>query len=809
MLKNYIKVAFRNIARNKLYAVINIAGLAMGLAIYIFGGLLANYEYSYDAFFKKSDRIYTLGSMFPPETEGNGTTEINTVYSAVTPLLKTEQSEIDAIARTIARNFLLTVGEDSYYQTLRFADPEFLQIFDFDYIYGNSSALINSSGAVITQSMAKKYFKDQNPMGKTITIEHNHDLTVSAVIKDLPANTHFNSQIVVDLPFEIIAPISAMEKITDDNPDENWGNLSSGNMTYVMLPAHLDGQWLKNQVNGLYERHYTPQKKKDIISIPVRHLVEANMAVWISVGIPVISVVEMLGLLVLIIACVNYTNLATAQSMGRAREVGLRKTLGAGPVQLLTQFIVESMTITVFAMIVALSLLELIIPTFNAFTGKILTIDYLTTLPWLLLTTLFVGVLSGAYPAYLITKTSPIEALRDTARKSRAATWVRGLMISVQFTISVFMLALVLVVYSQNKMVEESSNIFPKDQIYTLDGLSVEQTNGRHEILRNEMLKISGVENFTLSSQVPYESYQNMFTATSIINDFSAGFNINQLVIDQEFLKTYNIPLVAGRAVALDVALDTHVRANHKVNVLVNELSVQKLGFLSPEQAIGKPFYEDEGARGITTYTIVGVVKNQNILGLHNKIKPFIMFIRPASYRTASIKLSSTATAQTITDIKETWKRVIPDYPMKGRFLNERFQDVYEIFEMASKSLAAFAGFALLLALIGLFGLAAFMAEQRTKEIGIRKILGASPLQIIKLLIWQFSKPVVWATPIALAFAYLASTTYLDFFEDRIAIPYGILVMAGAVGLILSWVTVATHAYKIARTNPINALHYE
>ncbi|MCP5381545.1 MAG: ABC transporter permease [Kordiimonadaceae bacterium] len=808
MLSNYIKTALRNIARNKLYAAINILGLAMGLAIYVFGGLFYDYEHSHDKFFKNSDRIYTLGSDFPAQEEYESST-MNVVYTALTPIIKSELSDVEQVARTFLRSFLLTTDDNNYYQTLHFADSGLLRIFNFDYIYGDEKALDNTNGAVITESIAQKFFPDQNPMGKVISINHEHDIHVTAVIKDLPQNTHFNSNFIIDRPLQIIVPIHLIKQLEGREVDENWGELSTGNITYVMLPKNLDQKWLQSQMNGIYERHYPEDEKKTVSGISVFKLISVNSEIWDEIGIPALTIIKILGIFILIIACLNYTNLATAQSLNRTREVGLRKTLGAAPLQLLSQFIVESLTLTLIAMVVTLSVLELLIPPFNEITGKSLTLNYVQLLPWLSMTVLIVGILAGCYPAYLVTKTNPTEALRENMRKGKASAWIRGTMIAVQFTISVFMLALVLVVYSQNKLVEKNSNIFPNSQIYTLDRIGIDQIVPRHETLKNEMLKINGVENFSYSSQVPFEGFRNRFTASTIISDISSGFMINQMVADHDFLNTYNIPIVAGRQTTDDIAMDTHVRARGAVNVMINELAAKKFGFPSAQDAVGEMFYEDEGDRGITTYTIVGVIKDQNIYGLQNRIVPFVYFARDASYRHASIKLSPSATLQTITDIKDTWNRIIPDYPLQASFLDNLFQEQFMLFDLSAKSLASFTIFALFLALIGLFGLAAFMAEQRTKEIGIRKVLGANTGQIIKLLIWQFSKPVLWATPFALLLAYFASRFYLEYFPDRISMPYTTLIAAGLAGLLLSWATVATHAYKVARTNPVNALHYE
>lgn len=810
MFQNYVKIAIRSILKNKLYAIINILGLTMGLSIYLFGGLMANYEYTHDTFFKNYDRVYTIRGEVNP-LAGIGIGQVDNVPSGVAPVMKAELEEVEAIARTIFREFLVSINEDNYYENVRFADAELLDIFDFEFIIGDKSALSNSTGIIISESYAKKFFGDQDPIGKTITLDHEHDLSINAVIRDLPQNSHFSSGVLPMLtrPLNIIIPMSAMERITDFQPDTNWTSTSTGNLTYVMLPETLDQQWLQDQLPGIYERHFPEEQRSFLSGMLTRPLIDANTALWDTIGLPVITIIEILGLMVLIIACVNYTNLATAQSMGRSREVGLRKTLGAGRTQLLTQFIIESITTTMIALVLAITVLEIIIPLFNSATGKILSIDYLSDLPMLLATALIVGLVAGAYPAYVISKESPISALRDSGRKGRGAVWIRASMIAVQFIFSVGILAAVLVVYEQNKKVEENSQIFPKEQVFTLDRLNVEQMEDRHEVLRNEIMNIPYVEQFSLSSQVPYEQTNTNIKASRVLNDFSAAINFNQLNIDDQFAVLYDIPIVAGRNISRDIAMDTHIRENKAVNVLVNEIAAKDIGFESSAAAVGQVFYEDEGDRGITTYTIVGVLEDRNILGMFNDVKPFFFFKRDASYRVASIKLSKNASFDVVDDIEEVWTEVYPDYPMQGKYLNETFQMVYMLFELATSSLATFALFALFLAAIGLFGLAAYMAEQKTREIGIRKVLGASNNQIIRLLIWQFSTPVLWATPIALALSYYASNKYLEIFADRITLPYGMLLAAGIGGIVISWLTVATQAFTIAKTNPVNALYHE
>jgi len=729
MFQNHVKIAIRSILKNKLYAIINILGLTMGLSIYLFGGLMANYEYTHDTFFKNYDRVYTIRGEVNP-LAGIGIGQVDNVPSGVAPVMKAELEEVEAIARTIFRDFLVSINEDNYYENVRFADAELLDIFDFEFIIGDKSALSNSTGIIISESYAKKFFGDQDPIGKTITLDHEHDLSINAVIRDLPQNSHFSSGVLPMLtrPLNIIIPMSAMERITDFQPDTNWTSTSTGNLTYVMLPETLDQQWLQDQLPGIYERHFPEEQRSFLSGMLTRPLIDANTALWDTIGLPVITIIEILGLMVLIIACVNYTNLATAQSMGRSREVGLRKTLGAGRTQLLTQFIIESITTTMIALVLAITVLEIVIPLFNSATGKILSIDYLSDLPMLLATALIVGLVAGAYPAYVISKESPISALRDSGRKGRGAVWIRASMIAVQFIFSVGILAAVLVVYEQNKKVEENSQIFPKEQVFTLDRLNVEQMEDRHEVLRNEIMNIPYVEQFSLSSQVPYEQTNTNIKASRVLNDFSAAINFNQLNIDDQFAVLYDIPIVAGRNISRDIAMDTHIRENKAVNVLVNEIAAKDIGFESSAAAVGQVFYEDEGDRGITTYTIVGVLEDRNILGMFNDVKPFFFFKRDASYRVASIKLSKNASFDVVDDIEEVWTEVYPDYPMQGKYLNETFQMVYMLFELATSSLATFALFALFLAAIGLFGLAEHekLASEKYWGQAIIKSLGSS-----------------------------------------------------------------------------------
>jgi putative ABC transport system permease protein len=809
MFWNNVKIALRNLKKNKGFAAINISGLAIGLTVYIFGGLIVEYERTHDLFYKNADRIYTIGATAAPELNV-GIENFNSVQSAVGPAIEADISDVEAVARTITSEYLINMGADRFYQVIRFADPALLEIFDFEYIYGDSSALDDPSALLITESTAIKYFGKADAVGEVVTLDNEFDFYVSAVIADLPLNTHFNSSPVLDAALEIVAPIQALTRTRDFDVAGDWDNLSLGNLTYVLLPPELDGDWLKVQMDALYERVVDEEHQRVIASFEVYPLRAANTAIWDLIGLPVISVISLLSFLVLVVACVNYTNLATAQSLGRSREVGMRKTMGAGQWQLLTQFLVESLVMTSIAMVIAIAALEIIIPLLNNAANKALTIDYLHTLPWLVTTTVLVGLLAGMYPAWLITRASPIDALRDTARKGKKGSKVRSVMIGAQFAISAFMLALVAIVFMQNERVKESSYEFPRSEIYTLDRLNVESIQERLETLRHELEALPNVDGVAFANQVPYEQNNSSRMVSIEPGDEAGQFSLQYMSMSPEFLDTYDIRLLAGRPLSRDIANDTEREDSETVNVIVNEMALERLGISSPAEAINKRFYnfsEEDGA--VPEFVIVGVAPTQNITGLFNAEKPWMYLYYPDFIRIGSVRITGGNMIEAVEQIEEVWDRTIPDYPMQGRFLDDTFNDIYNILKYMNMALAGFAFVAFSLALIGLFGLAAFMATQRTKEIGVRKVLGANSFQIARLLVWQFSTPVLWALAIALPAAYFAASTYLNFFADRIQTTIPVLVVAGIVATLLAWGTVAGHAIRIARANPVLALRYE
>jgi putative ABC transport system permease protein len=806
LVKNYLLVAWRHILKNKLYSTINILGLVVGLTVFLFGTLLVSYEQNHDTFFKNSNRIFTVGSVFSP-TADIGINLIDSVNSAVAPLIKAEIPEVELVARTIRKEMLISIGDDDYYQVLRFADADLLRIFDFTYLEGNQAALDVHSGLVMTRTAALKYFGEGPVLGKSIELDHDKVLNVTAVIDDLPDNSHFNSALVIPAPFELIAHISVLNTERDNAEEGNWDNLSLGDLTYLLVPEKTSLAWIQTRMDGIYARHF-PEEDNDIVSaFKVHRLRDANTFLWSAIGMPVIETVQLLAILVLIVAIVNYTNLATAQSLGRTHEVGLRKTMGAGRSQLLVQFLMESLLIATIAMIISVPALEIAVRIFNTSLGKGISIDYVNTLPWLLLVTIMVGLTAGAYPAHLITRTNPIDALRHTSPAAAGGSVVRSLMSGVQFAISIFMLAIVLVVYFQNDKLQKSADIYPRAQIVSLQRLSVPGIRSRFDVLKNEISTVRGVTGFSYSSQIPFQQNNSPLRVTPLKGDDTHLFTPLQVSVDPGFFGVYDIPILKGRSLGVEIANDTLREDVYSVNVVVNEMMLEKLGYnMDTESPV---FYDYSTTEPPRTYSVVGIIPDQNFRGFHNQVNAMVFLLSPQDWGLASLRIQGRVFQPTLTDIRKIWDEIVPEYPVQLKFLDETFNDVFKIYSAMTRTLTGFAFLAMTLSLVGLFGLAAFMVEQKTREIGIRKVMGANRFQIVKLLVWQFSRPVIWSSLIALPAAYFASNTYLDFFSDRLPIPGAFIAIAGAMAILLSWTIVAIHAMRIARTSPIHALRYE
>lgn len=813
MLENYLKVAIQALFRNKLYAAINIIGLSVGLAVFIFAYLLTDYENTHDTNFANHERIYTLGTRFASNAN-LGVLEMGTTHSAFAPFVKDAFSEVVATVRTKHQSFVASIEDKHFHEDIKFAEADLLRLFDFTYISGDATALVNPNSVLLTKTAAEKWFGRTDVFGETVIIDGDYVVNVSAVIEDPEVNTHFNS-LLVGQGFSVVMPYEAQATIFDFDTAGNWQNLSAGDVTYLMTDIPLaDTQAFEEQINELYFRQAPVNEVEDLIaSIRVRKLPEMNTVIWDLTGLPVISSVFLLGTLILIIAIVNYTNLAVAQSLSRTREVGLRKTMGSSKRQLMLQFLIESIFTSVIAMCLALAIIENMVPLFNELSGKVITLEYASLIPFLAIVALITGLLAGAYPSILITRVTTLSALKDTANKGQSGTILRSIMIGVQFTLSIFMLSVVTVAYFQTMKVKEASNIFPKDEVLVLERIATQEIYDNRELIKQELSSIPGVSHVSFTSMPPFVQSNSQRFASVEKGDSDNLQKLNFINADYEFLDALDIPLVAGRNFSRDITGDARENFDIRVShVIVSELTLRRLGITSPEEAIGMSLWggtPQEPELESFEYKIIGVIADRNYQGLHNGIKPWIISINPRPESFALLRIEQNSAASVLQDVENAWAKVVPNYPLEYRFLNAVFQDIYVIYELLNSVMAGFAFLALTLALIGLFGLAAFMAKGRTREIGLRKVMGASAGQIIRLLLWQFSKPVLWAILIAFPVAYVATNQYLSFFVDRITSGFLLILLAGLTTVVLAAIVISVHALKVAKANPINALRYE
>lgn len=808
MIFSYITIALRNLLKNKLFALINIVGLTLGLLIFMFSLLLTAYEENHDHMFDKRERIFTLASKFAP-TSGESIGLYPDSSTAYGPLIRNRLPELEAVARAVHRIKQFTVENENYYLGARFVDTDFTRIFNFEYIHGDESALDRPDGLIVTRSTAEMLFGSVDVLGRQLKVEQSLPLQVSAVIEDVAADSHLNSDLRPKYALSLISTYRALTQISKFTEEGEMGNNSAA--IYVLLPENRDANWLQQEADAMFDAHTPDEAREYTEALRVRPLIIANTMVWDAMGFPVLIAAQVLGLMVLIIAALNYTNLAAAQSLGRIREVGLRKALGASRRQLLQQFLIESLTIASFAMLLALAAIEWLVPLYNSGMGKAVELSYGRILPYAISITLLVGLGAGAYPAYQISRHHPIDCLRGSTDGAGGTQWFRNVLIAAQFSLSIFMLAMVMVVYFQNLKMQDLSASFNKNDTLVLERLDIDEIVSKREALKQQLLHQEGVAAVSLSSAVPFHSAGHYRDVSKQAGDEAGRFDVAFVSVDYDYLQNYRQRLIAGRSFEEQRSQDIFEDDRAIVNVIVNERLIKKLGINSAEAAIGVTFYKifDEKYPKERQYQIIGVVADSYFFGVHQAIPPTGFMVRPQSYKYLSVHLIPEQRQQGVLNTEKTWKTLIPNYPIQSKFLDYYFRLFYRIAEGINAVITGFAGIALMLSLIGLFGLAAFMARRRTREIGIRKVLGANLGQVIGLLVWQISQPVLWSVLLAVPLSYLAAGLYIDFFPESIQSILPFVAIAVGIAILMAWSIVSIHAWRVARQRPVKSLRYE
>lgn len=805
-----LQLAWRNLRKFRLFSAINLLGLSIGLAIFIFCGLLVHYETNHDHMFAKRDRIVTVGSAFAP-TSGEPISQYPNVRTAYGPLLARDIPGLERVVRTRFEQRVVSAPAGSTMLGLRFVDPGFTALFDFNYLAGRVSEGDLARGIVLTASAAQQLFGRSQVVGQTLMLEHRLPLTVVAVIEDVAPDSHFNSSLMPDVELTAFTSMAVLADLAEVPLAGEWTSLNPTDLTYLLLPPGYDLAQLAREVNAVARRYAPAEEWAYIDELLVRPLRLHNTQVWDSLRFPVVESIALLGVLVMLAAVLNYVNLATVQYADRAREVGLRKIFGATPAQLTRQLLSESLLLVAIATWLALVLVELSLPLFNAWSGKHLYLQYEQLLPLLLGVALCVGVLAGAIPAWQANGYSPVRALYPARRQWGGGPRLRQSLVAVQFAIAVFILALVAVVALQNLRIEQLSNSFPRHHVWLLSQMEKLPANARQHFIRS-VAALPGVHVTSLSGAVPFlrlgsslDIYPGTVSQPAPTREPAteqSPITIIAGAIDGHFLTAYDTPLLAGRSFTpADLAPDVQ-----PLPVIVNQSALQ---LLAPETELGHIFWArtgDDVNAERRQLQVVGLVPDQYFLGVHMAQRPIIFTPEAQLFNYLSLRIAPTQSAAARVAVADLWAQLFPDQPLQMRSLNFYFQRFYKIPAMIARVMGWFAWVAAAMAMVGVFGLAVFVSRRRAREMALRKVLGASARDVIQLLVWQFSKPLLAALCLALPAAWLAAQVYLRFFPEQIAAVWVPVLAAGAGAWLLAAGVLVCQAWSVARVPPAQNL---
>jgi len=799
MFKNYLKIAYRNITKNKVYSAINILGFAVGLASFILIALYVQYEFNYDTYHINAENIYRAVRN-KPSGESGEITKTSVTPAPLAPLLRDELPEvINATRITIDKNVLLEYKNESFLEPkTHWVDPETFKIFTIPLIDGDSqTALDDPYSMLLSESMAKKIFGNEDPIGKTVNLYNNYDFEVTGIFYDMPANSHF----VMD----IVLPYTTFFKMINRDVASWSGNFT---YTYLLLQENFEFKELISKLPALFDKHIYKKyniniedKYKEVVTLqPITdiHLYsQRNQEMEANGNAKSVIMLGSIALLFLLIACINYMNLSTAKSGQRGKEVGLRKVIGAHRKQLIYQFFGESMVITILAFILSVIIVVLLLPSFNQFVERSLSLNPFGNsllLGGMLILVIVVGLFAGSFPAIMISGFSPISVLRGTFSRTATGATLRNILVLVQFSITIIFFTFTFVVKEQIQFILNKNLGYDKEQIITIN-IRDRNIIKKMETVKQELIQHPGVVMASASYCLPnnIDEHQGFQKAGS---NSGLRFMIYYNFADYDYADLFGIEIIEGRNFSRDFPSDKNGA------FLINEAAVKAAGWDNP---IG----DELSTWANRTGKIVGIMKDFHAHSLHRSIEPVYIYLNPDAVSYLSIKILPTDVPLVLEHIKQVIEKFSPDYPFSYSFFDEVFAAAYKTEQKMEVLFSAFATLAAIVACLGLFGLAAYAAENRTKEIGIRKALGASVSNIYMLLSREFLKWVLLANIIAWPIAYFFMRRWLDDFAYRTDLNIWMFVLSGIIALGIALVTVSRQSQKSARTNPVEALKYE
>jgi putative ABC transport system permease protein len=814
MLKNYFKIALRSLAKQKIYTSINVLGLSIGVASCFLITLYVTDEFSYDTFHTKADQIHkvVLERKYP-----NHSTNYAVIPHSYADVLPQDFPEITDVVRMSnpINNVIVTYeanGEEKQFEEnfIMAADSNFFNIFSISILKGDpQKALLNNTDLVVTETTAKRYFGNEEPLGKTLKF-FNQDFTVTAVCQDIPDNSHFK--------FDFLAKWD--ENTFGGGRRINFTSFSAH--VYIVtkpgtLPKSLEGKFPKMvdtyaaaQIEQDLGKSWADYKKEGngyryfLQPLTGIHLDPINIEAKMRAGgnKNYVYFLISVAVLILIIACINFMNLATARSSERAREVGVRKTMGSAKSQLVLQFLIESILLSLFSTLLAIAIIYFVLPAFNNLANKQLEFTLnLSRIAALGGIALFVGCLAGSYPAFVLSAFNPVVVMKGNFSGSTKSAWLRNGLVVFQFFISIVLIIGTLVVGDQMKYMQNKSLGYDKDRILVIERAFALENN--RESFLEEIKRIPNVINASTAGQLLGEE-RNFFGAQWKAEGSSEILTTKSMVIDDYFAATIGFDFVEGKGYSKET--------NDSLYVILNESAVKTLELTDP---VGKKLSQvQRRPNGNITveYTIVGVIKDFNFQSLRDAITPLTIqssesFGGGGGY--AYIKLDGDNFTSTVAQVEAHWKKIVPEVPFKYLFFDQNLMAQYENEKRAGQLFGVFSGLAIIIACVGLFGLAAYTASLRTKEIGVRKVLGATVGSVVFLLSREFTKLILIAFILAVPFAWYIMNNWLQGFAYRTELGPGVFLLAGIIALLISWITVSYQSIKAAIVNPVKSLRSE
>jgi len=783
MLKNYLNITFRNLKKHKGFSFINILGLAVGMACTLLILLWVQDELSYDRFFPNAKRLYRV---IDSEKYSNGE---ESVFSMNPPsLAKTLVNEypeiIDAARLRTVKNSVLQYKDKRFTEdNLMFVDPSFLKMFSIHFLKGNEDkALSNLLSIVITKETAEKYFGNSNPIGKVIKLNNHFNFEVTGVIKNIASNSHLKIDFL--LPFDAIKDFGYTL--------EGWESFA--HTTYVLLDKNADFHNVSKKISNTII-----QNQKDInITISLQPITDIHLYsnnIWGIGGtgdITQIYLFSIIALLILLLACINFINLSTARLSNRAKEIGMRKVVGASRKEIIIQFFLESIIYALISLIISIILVYDLLPAFNSLSGKELTFKLQNNLELLFLTleiAVFTGIISGIYPALFLSAFKPVKVLKGKFNSGAGNKNFRKPLVTFQFALTIILIIGTVVVNRQLHFIQNKNLGFNKEHVLCINLQG--KLNKKVDLIKNELSKNRQVIGISGVSYPP----SGVLSSTDV-DDWEGKESNNQFLIyrltaDQDFAKTMQINMIKGRFFSKKFSSDT---AN---GCIINQAAVRAMDMNSP---LGKK---------VLNFKIIGVIKDFNFSSLHSQISPLIIYYDPSEIKELLVRIKPGEISNTIKSLEQTWDKIAPEYPFEYTFLDEQINNLYQSDQKISKVINTFSFLALFIACLGMFGLASFTAEQRTKEVGVRKVLGAKVTGIVLLLSKEFTKYVLLANIFAWPVAYFILNKWLGSFAYHIDMVWWMFIVSGLIAFAVAAVSVSFQAIKAALLNPIKSLRYE